>query len=84
MVGKIFSYCAIQIYQNKGSISSHLSRKNVITICNIRTIFGRKKWRVTNQRVLLLCLYFKKTKNEQVLDTEFNAESFGTSFKSQK
>ena len=50
-IGKIFSYWAIQIFQNQGSISSLLSRKNTITISNIWAIFTRKQGRGKNQRV---------------------------------
>ena len=49
VVGKNFSYYAIQICQNQGSISSPLSKKNTITIWNIWAIFARKQGRVTNK-----------------------------------
>ena len=37
--------------KNKGLISSSLSGKNMITICNIWAIFARKQGGVTSQRV---------------------------------
>ena len=38
-----YSHLAIQIWQNQGSISSPLSRKNMITLCSIWAIFSRKR-----------------------------------------
>ena len=45
-----YSHLAIQIWQNQGSISSPLSRKNMITFCSIWAIFSRKQGIVTHTR----------------------------------